>query len=69
MVAFCQPISHDSRVAEELLNSRSNLFLVPIDQTQPDQVIKDMIVVVRPLSGLVRLKRPHSVEPNIVVKS
>ena len=34
-----------------------------------DQGCEDMIVVVRPLSGLIRLKRPHSVKPNIVVKT
>ena len=28
-----------------------------------------MIMVIRPFSGLERLKRPHSVKPNIVVKS
>ena len=68
-MALGQPISHNSRVTEELLNSRSNLFLVPINQTHSDQVVKDVIVVIRPLPGLVQLKHPHSVKPNIVVNS
>ena len=64
-----QSVSHDSRVTKELLDSWSNLFFIPVDQTHSDQVVKDVIVVVRSLPGLVRLKRPHSVKPNIVVKS
>ena len=68
-MALGQSIRHNSWVTEELLDSRSNLFLVPIDQTQSDQIVKDMIMIVRPLPGLVRLKRPHSVKPNVVVKS
>ena len=41
IMALCQSIGHDSRVTEELLDSRSNLFLVPIDQTHSDQIVED----------------------------
>ena len=68
-MALGQSISHDGRVTEELLNSRGNLFLVPIDQTQSDQIVEDVIVIVRSLPGLEQLKRSHSVKPNIVVQS
>ena len=68
-MTLCQPISHDGRVAEKLLDGWGDLFLIPINQTQSDQIIEDMIVVVRPFSGLIRLKRSHSVKPNIVVQS
>ena len=62
-------ISHNSRIAEKLLDSWGNLFLALINQTQSDQIVEDMIMVVRPLSGLERLKRSHSIKPNIVVQS
>ena len=68
-MALGQSIGHDSRVAEELLDSRGDLFLVPIDQTQSNQIVENMIVVIRPFPGFERLKRSHSIEPNVVVQS
>ena len=68
-MALGQSVSHDSQVTKELLDGWSNLFFVPVDQARLDHVVKDMIVVVRSLPGLVRLKHPHSVKPNVVVKS